>query len=218
MKFPASQPVIAALCLLLFAAVWLWQSPSLLGGKIGSQELDAYLAVIEQLAMPPQEKAEALQRLRRWGETDDGRPFYMVNMMRYREALLRYPGAPDNNMTPEASNRHYEQSVMALVFKVGAYPLAAGNVQSESVLPTAAGHDNWGRMIVVRYPSRRAFFELLTDPAYRPYAPYKFMSMDTALVPAEVEFLWPEPRWLAGGILLILFLGIGWLRAARAGS
>lgn len=205
--------MIGAFCVLLFAAVWIWQSPP--SARMSAAELDAYLAQVEALGMAPEDKAELLIRLRGFGEQDDGKPFYMLNLMRQREALRRYPGAPETDLTPEQANQHYEDAVMPVVMRLGAYPLAAGAVRGSSVLPVADEAQAWDRVILVRYPSRRAFLELLTDPAYQPHAPYKFMAMETALVPVETEIVWPEYRWLAGGALLVVFLGLGWWRAAR---
>lgn len=211
-RFPLAAAVVG---LALFGAVCLWQSPGIVSGKITAAELETYLAAVEEMPMPPEDRAEVLRRMRAWGEQDDGQPFYMVNLMRYRAALRRYEGAPVTEMTPEEANHHYEDSVMSLALARGAYPIAAGPVQGDSVLPASADAGRWNRVIVMRYPSRRAFFDLVADPRYAPYAPYKFMAMDLALVPVGAQIVWPEYRWLAAGVLLIAFCALGWLRAAR---
>ena len=67
----------------------------------------------------------------------------------------------------------------------------------------------------MRYPSRRAFFELLTDPQWLKFAPYKLAALELALVPASGQVVIPDLRWVIGGACLIVFLVAGWVRAAR---
>ena len=69
--------------------------------------------------------------------------------------------------------------------------------------------------MVVRYPSRRAFFEVLTDPQWLKFAPYKLAALELALVPASGQVVIPDLRSVIGGACLIVFLGAGWVRAAR---
>ena len=75
--------------------------------------------------------------------------------------------------------------------------------------------DDWSRILVVRYPSRRAFFELLTDPQWLKFAPYKIAALEIALVPASGQVVIPDLRWVLGAVCLIVFLGACWLRATR---
>ena len=70
-------------------------------------------------------------------------------------------------------------------------------------------------MVVCRYPSRRAFLILLSDPSYAPMEPYKFIATEIDLVPVSGSRLIPDLRLIVGASLLILFLAVNWLRAAR---
>ena len=74
--------------------------------------------------------------------------------------------------------------------------------------------DRADRVLLVRYPSRRAFLSLVCDPAYLQIAPYKFAALKLDLLPLEPETVIPDPRWLAAGGSLIVFLAVGWFRAA----
>ena len=66
---------------------------------------------------------------------------------------------------------------------------------------------------MVRYPSRRTFLKLLSDPSYGPLEPYKFMALEIDLVPVSGDKVIPDFRWIVGGGLLALFLAVGWARA-----
>jgi hypothetical protein len=48
--------------------------------------------------------------------------------------------------------------------------------------------------------------------------PYKFMALEIDLVPISGDMLVPDLRLIVGGSLLVLFLAVNWLRAARHGK
>jgi hypothetical protein len=137
----------------------------------------------------------------------------MLNLMRFYPQLRSFPGTPPFQGTPEQANALYEKSVLLLLLKRAGYPVVGGRAQGKNLLEVPAALDDWSRVVVVRYPSRRAFLSLLADPAYAPFEPYKIMALETALVPVSRDLMIPDPRWVVGGILVILFLGVGWIRA-----
>jgi hypothetical protein len=198
--------------LALFLAFWLWHSP--VRRKLTSAEIDRYLGAVEKLPFPGEARSETLARLRAWAEADDGRPVFMLNLMRYYPELRPVPGAPEFKGTPEQANAFYERSVMGLLFKRGGYPLVGGSAQGKDLTPAPAALDEWGRVIVVRYPSRRRFLSLLADPAYAPFLPYKLMALELVLVPVSGNLVLPDLRWIVGGLFLFLFMAAAWIRAA----
>lgn len=219
--------IFAVICLALFGAVCLWQTRGLLVGPITNTELETYLAKVDTANIPAEEKAGLKARLHAWGQSDDGRPFLMLNLMRYHQELRRWPGAPAYEGTPQQANARYENQVLPLALGLGAIPLAGGEAQGGDVLLVggpSGGHDphaaeaeldQWGRVLLMRYPSRRAFFDLVTDPRYLPNLPYKLMALQVVLVPVTEEVTIPDLRWVTAGVLLVLFLAVGWWRAAR---
>ena len=203
--------IIFAIFLGLFLAFWLWHSP--LRGKLTPEEIDRYLGGAQELPLPPEERTAALARLRAWAEADDGKPVYMLNLMRFYPQLRSFPGTPDFQGTPEQANEFYEKGVLMMLLKRAGYPMVGGKAHGRNLIEVPAALDNWSRVVVVRYPSRRAFLSLLADPAYAPYEPYKFMALEIALVPVSKDLMIPDLRWVVGGILVILFLAVGWIRA-----
>lgn len=203
-----------ALCLLLFAGFYLWQTPGVIGvGKLTAADIDGYVAVLEKLPVPAPERDSAIARIRAWAANDDGQPIYMLNLMRYYPTLRRYPGAPDFQGTPIQSNDYYESVAKQLLLKTGAYPLIGGHTQGRDVLDASPELDDWSRVLVVRYRNRRAFLDLLTDPAYAPVMPYKLMALSVVLVPVAGDLVIPDARLIVGGTLLAIFLGVGWWRS-----
>jgi hypothetical protein len=149
-----------------------------------------------------------------WAESDDGKPVYMLNLMRFYPQLRRFPGSPDFQGTPEQANAFYERSVLRLLFRRAGYPLVGGRPQANALMEVPPALDGWSRVVLVRYPNRRAFLSLVADPAYAPLAPYKFMALEIVLVPVAGEVRVPDLRLLVGGGLLILYLAVGWFLAA----
>jgi hypothetical protein len=75
------------------------------------------------------------------------------------------------------------------------------------------GNRSLSRLVVVRYPSRRAF-ELIADPAYPKVMPY-CASLKLALIPTDGTLVVPELRFVLASVHLSLFLLTGWIRATR---
>jgi hypothetical protein len=214
---------LGAVLAALFVVFWIWQTPGNLQ-KLSSTDVDVYLHKLEgKLPGNAMEQAAFLARMRAFGLADDGRPVYMLNAMRYYPELKHGPGMEEVRGTPAEANATYEKAVMPILFRLGAYPLFGGETMEIRADGKAHSNldgfdpaiDDWSRILVVRYPSRRAFFELLTDPQWLKFAPYKIAALEIALVPASGQVVIPDLRWAVGGACLIVFLGAGWLRAAR---
>lgn len=212
------QPLFGLALLLLTAITWIWQNPGCWRGPITAAEAEHYLAGVERLPLPAAEREATLAAIRAFMKEDDGQPFYMLNLMRYFPALQPIEGSPVSfSGTPRQSNAYYEEQVMPLLFRVGGYPAYAGSIDGRNVLSPEAEVNDWHRLLLVRYPNRRAFMALMTDPAYAPLAPYKLMALKVVLTPSRSEILLPPLTGLIATLSLILFLATGWWRAVRRG-
>jgi hypothetical protein len=94
-----------------------------------------------------------------------------------------------------------------------AYPTFDGVPQSENLI-NIQPERTWGQVTVVRYPSPRTLLKLVSDPSYAPMEPYKFMAMELDLVPVSYDMVIPDLRWVLGSGLIMIFLLVGWVRAA----
>ena len=207
------EPVLALVFVVLWSVVWKWQNPN---NPLSTSEVSAYMAQLEQLPLPPDERTELLNSAKSWMETDDGKPVYMLNLMRFFPELQHYAGGPtDVHMTPEQSNQLYEDTVIPILAKLGGYPLYFGNIPGKNLIVHDAGLDDWNRTLVVRYPERRAFMQLITNPEYIKVLPYKLMSVKVVLTPTVREIAVPEITWALGAIFLIVWLLVAWRRAVR---
>lgn len=207
-----------------FALVWHWQSPGE-SARLTPQQVDAYVdRIAATLQLEPDEADETLTRLRAWGKADDGRPVHMLNLMRYHDAVRPLPGRDAPRTTPRESNAHYERQALPLLLGQGGYAQSAGEatgvpdsngVRRSNLMFFDQGADDWDRVLVIRYPSRRAFFELLSDPRYAPLLPYKLGALRVALVPIAPQQPLPDFLWSLGLALLALFCAVGWIQSAR---
>ena len=188
------------------------------GGKMTRQEVDEYLVVIdENLEWPEPMKSYMMQSLREWGYADDGREFMMLNMMRYHDELLDYPGSVKGfKGTPKESNYKYELGTKDILLPQGGYPAVWGEVNLSRNVARAdesAANTNWDRLGFARYPNRRGFFRLMADPDYGVQSAYKLMGAHTNLIPVTPQWVVPDLRLITGMALLTLFFAIAWLRA-----
>lgn len=210
--------ILGAILLAVFVGVSTFQATS----TLTKAEVDRYIATLEKsLPVDWEERAEFIARLRAWGESDDGQPVYMLNVMRFFDQVKPMPGVPAS-MKPSEANALYEAGATPLLFKSGGYPLiggdsmriAAGQKKSNLIVHEAE-LDNWDRVLVVRYPGRRTFFELVTNPEYLKVMPYKLASLKVVLTPVKGDMVIPDLRWVVGGACLAIFLLVGWVRATR---
>jgi hypothetical protein len=209
--------ILAIVLLVLFLAVSRWQSAK----RLSKDEVDHYIRILEEKS--PQEledRAEFISRLRAWGESDDGRPIYMLNLMRFYDHIKSFPGGPATG-TPQEANKHYEDVATRMLIRSGGYPMIAGRTTriregekpESNLMVYQGGLDAWDRVLVVRYPGRRTFLQLVTNDEYLKVMPYKLASLEVMLTPVYGELVIPDVRWIAGGAFLAIFLSAGWLLA-----
>jgi hypothetical protein len=206
--------ILATALVILYVAFWAWHCQG--AGKLTPAEIDQYLAIIEKLALPQKGVQAFTARLRPWAEADDGKPVYMFNLMHFFSLVQTFPGAPEFKGTPQQANAHYEKSLIWLWLSHASYPTFIGAPQATNLI-NMQPERTWGNMTVVRYPSRRTFLKLISHPAYAPLAPYKLIAVELDLVPVSSGTIVPDLRWLVGGGFAIVFLLVGWFRAALLG-
>ena len=206
--------ILAAALVILYVAFWAWHCQG--AGKLTQPEIDQYLAIIEKLPLPEEKVHEFTARLRPWAEADDGKPFYMFNLINFFPQLRPFPGAPDFKGTPRQANARYEKSLIWLWLSHASYPTFIGVPQARNLIDIQPER-TWENMTVVRYPSRRTFLKLISHPTYAPLAAYKFIAVELDLVPVSGGIIIPDLRWLVGSGFVIVFLLVVWTRGILFG-
>jgi len=152
------------------AGVSAWQSTR----RLSQADVDRYIGILER-EVPAElaDREEFISRLRAWAENDDGRPVYMLNLMRYFDHVRSFPGAPTTG-TPRMPTPTTRRATAPMLMKRGGYPILSGSTSKvkdgqgpeSNLMVYRPDLDNWDRVLVVRYPGRRTFLQLVTSPEY----------------------------------------------------
>lgn len=89
--------------------------------------------------------------IQRFVKEDPGGPLVMLNLLRFKEG-------------GRAAYDEYARAVMPILLKVGGQPLYAGD--GSTALAAEPGQ-TWDAVLLVRYPSRAAFLQMVEDPEYQ---------------------------------------------------
>ncbi|MEM1141511.1 MAG: hypothetical protein AAGI88_02915 [Pseudomonadota bacterium] len=125
-------------------------------------------------------------------------PFYMLNLIRYRE-FAEYADGRETDLTGREANALY--SPVEFLAAIGAAPVYVAPVQEQ-----LEGEDViWEDVAIVRYPCPAGFFAMATDPEFRERLLNKDAGVESTIVmvtylqpsmlPADMEF--PEPAFPA---------------------
>jgi uncharacterized protein (DUF1330 family) len=112
------------------------------------------------------------QDLKRYIEQDPGGPVVMLNLLKYRAG-------------GEQSYRAYSAALKDYLPNIGAEVLYVGDCSTVLVAP--AGWD-WDAVLIVRYPSRQAFSEMVRDPAYQAVTHLRTEALTEAVLQATVPW------------------------------
>ncbi|MGF1511661.1 MAG: DUF1330 domain-containing protein [Myxococcota bacterium] len=120
-------------------------------------------------------------------EVPDDKPFVMLNLLRYR-AEATYPDIlPDGvNGSPcdgRTAYQRYAVRAISLVTAVGGSALFRG---AAGALVIGPSEESWDDVLLIRYPSARAFFRMIQDPQYQSIAVHR----TAALSDARLLLIW----------------------------
>jgi uncharacterized protein (DUF1330 family) len=99
-------------------------------------------------------------QLARLSEPQDDAEVVMVNLLRFKDEA---DGIDQGLSGAEAFGR-YSRAVAPMLERIGGEVISAVSCRQGVIGPEEA---EWHMVIQVRYPSKRAFLEMVTDPAYR---------------------------------------------------
>jgi uncharacterized protein (DUF1330 family) len=111
--------------------------------------------------------------LKRFLESAPDQPVVMLNLLRFK---------PDGG---RASYEAYAREIVPFLEKVGAKTLYLGDTSTTLVAP--ASHE-WDAVLLVRYPSRRAFSEMVADPDYQRITALRTQALSEAVLQATVPW------------------------------
>ena len=166
----------------LYAVFWLWYSGT--KGKLSQTEVESYMQQFESKGV----NADNLANLRHFLEKDDGREWFMINLLE-----LKSPKRESSKLL-----QRYTKTFMAGMFRRAGHPFfvaiaAAKNIENLN----CDDADNWSSTGIVRYRSRRDCAETLLDTFGSDHHADKLASLTKTLAfPATANLLIGSPRVL----------------------
>lgn len=112
------------------------------------------------------------QDLKRFIAEDPGGAVVMLNLLRFK------PGG-------RASYESYAREVGPFLQRVGAEVLYVGDCDTTLVAPDS--HE-WDVILIVRYPSRAAFAQMVADPDYQGITGLRTEALEAAVLEATVPW------------------------------
>ena len=111
---------------------------------------------------------EALAEMAK-GNLDE--PVVMLNLIKFRE--IAEDGSGVDGMSGREAYSVYGQKFTALHPRFGGEPIWMGQANN-----TIIGDEDWDIVILVRYPTRRQFVEMMKDPDYQAIAPIRAAALE----------------------------------------
>ena len=102
------------------------------------------------------------KQMKEFTEGDINTPIYMVNLLKFKNKA-EYEDGRKTNLSGEEAYAIYGLEVMEHLKKIGGESIFSGVVNR---LMLGEVEDLWDWIAVVRYPSRKAMLEMITNPDY----------------------------------------------------
>jgi uncharacterized protein (DUF1330 family) len=192
----------AASALLLVVLLWLYACSQ---NPLNAEEVDRYIERIEAQTQNPGGRHD-IPALRRFLDSDDGNPFYTVNLYEFREQAQYLEDPPHRGSGQEAFAR-FSEVMLRLLASRASHPIF-GSQWSD------IASSDWDRIVIVRYRSRRDIAEIFASPEFAEASAHKWAALernDRMLVQGL-----HIPELHIPAILLLLAAGVGVVRARPA--
>mgnify|MGYP001161317008 FL=1 len=112
----------------------------------------------------------------RMSEGDPDEPVMMLNLLKYRETAE--PGHGVDGMSGRAAYEVYGRKFADLNPRFGGEPQWMGQALNHII-----GNEGWDLVILVRYPTRKQFVDMLNDADYQAIAPIRAAALlDSRLI------------------------------------
>ena len=171
------------------------------GGPLSDSEIDQYVATMNNNGRP----AEVIAFMKAFAQQDTGRQFLMVNNIDMNENPPDVEGAEPGESAADLIGRYMSHMIPALLARA-CHPILIGSaVYSSMDLVGIEGAENWDQAALFRYKSRRAFLEIVTNPAFNGKHQFKTAALEkTIAFPIETSLYLSDPRLLLALVLLAL--------------
>ena len=195
---------------LLYALFFYWYTD--FGGPLSDAEVDRFLTTLKSNGSNP----EVIAFSGKFARQDTGDQFLMVNNIDMNESPPDVEGAEPGERGSDLMARYMEHMIPALLSRAS-HPVFMGSAVYPAMdLVGIEGAENWDQAALFRYRSRRAFLEIVSNPAFRGKHHFKTAALEkTIAYPTESTLYLGDPRLLLGLILLAMTALIDNIRLSR---
>jgi len=197
----------------IYCTFFVWYTD--LGGKLDSNEIATYLVKMQDNReavgfSSPEEKERAKEQgaiIEGFMREDSGRQFFVVNNIDMSENPQDVEGAQPGEDADQLMGRYMEH-MYAELFKRASHPVFLGSAVSTAIdIVGIENAESWDSAALMRYKSRRAFMEIVSNPKMLGKHEFKIAALNkTIAYPVETVVYLSDPRLLLGLILIIIGL------------
>ena len=185
---------------ILYAFFYLWYRG--LGRPLSAEEINKYDTLLAKVVEP-----EMLAEWRKFLQKDDGREFFMMNLVQLRDEPLPVEGVPEGTTTQQMLRLYMSGFFLRELVKRACWQVfqgipRAGALEKWQVEPAA----RWSAFMLMRYRSRRDFLAIVTHPKFQAQHPFKVAAIEaTYAMPTRTLLTLAPPLVMA----LLVVAGAG---------
>ena len=186
----ATLMIIWGVAIVAYCLFWAWYVG--FGSKVSEQDLNRYMACVEQTEL----SEESVASFRNFFANDDGKEFFMVNLLRLKEP---------KNESRQLLNKYTSIFVGKLIKRAG-HPYFVGLAQARNIENlNCEVVDGWTRTALMRYRSRKDLGELLVDTFRSEHHGFKLAALEkTFAFPASAILNIGSVRSLVGLVIALI--------------
>ena len=181
--------VIWIIALSLYALFWLWYCG--VKGRLSKHEVEIFISSFEAKGL----SERALLNIREFLEQDDGREFFMVNLLE-----IKSPKRESQKLL-----MGYFKKFMSGMIPRGGHPLFLAQAAAKNIENLNCEHaDDWSSVGIIRYRSRRDFAQIVLKTFGSEHHSDKLLSLKKTLAfPSTTTLFFGSPK-----IIIALVLGL----------
>ena len=138
--------------------LWYYRFPS----PLSKEEVEHYISILEKRAGGPNPATNnATAAVRKFALEDDGKQFFMCNLVKYHEKAQYTDG--DRGLTSKQANLRYARNTIPLLLSRACHPYGL----FRPVINLRQADQYWEEVNIVRYRSRRDLLSMITSDKWQ---------------------------------------------------
>jgi hypothetical protein len=130
--------------------IWYYGLPK----PLSKEEVEHFISILEKRPFSSENTTAAF---RKFAEEDDGKQFFMCNLVKYHEQAQYKEG--DRGLTSKEANKRYVKNTMPMLLKRACHPYGL----FRPVINLRQADAYWDEVNIVRYRSRRDVLSMITS-------------------------------------------------------